>query len=293
MRGYRRVCSAKSGRMISRNRQIKAIGQAEQSGFEASVSPGMCVSLQTANDGLRNSEQQLAHANRVGTMAQLAGSIAHEVNQPIGATVNHARAALHFLDRQPPDLQEVRDALMSIVEAGHHAGDVIDRIRGLVKKAPSQKERLQINGLIREVIELTHGEAVKRGALVKTDLAEDLPLVPGDRVQMQQVLLNLIANAFEAMSASEGTRELLISTRKDEKESVRVALRDSGPGLGPTDLERVFEPFYTTKPSGLGMGLSICRSIIEAHGGRPWATANVPPGAVCEFTLPPNPDAAR
>ena len=145
---------------------------------------------------------------------------------------------------------------------------------------------MEINGAIREVIELTRGEAVKNGVSVQMDLAEGLPFVQGDRVQLQQVILNLIINAFEAMSVSEGAGELLISTRKAEKEGVLVAVRDSGPGLAPATLERLFESFYTTKPSGLGLGLSISRSIIEAHGGRLWASANVPHGAIFQFTVP-------
>jgi len=219
---------------------------------------------------------------------QLTASIGHEVKQPIAAMVANAQAALRFLDLEPPDREEVRQALMSIVQEGHRGGDVIDRIRGFINKAPARKERLEINGLIREVIALVRGEAVKNGVSVQTEL-EGLPLILGDRVQIQQVLLNLSINALEAMTVGEEARELLISSRKSEQGGVRVAVRDSGPGLGQVDLERVFASFYTTKPGGMGLGLAICRSIIEAHGGRIWATMHAPRGAVFEFTLPAAP----
>jgi C4-dicarboxylate-specific signal transduction histidine kinase len=235
----------------------------------------------------REVEIELAHANRVATMGQLSASIAHEVNQPIAAAVTNAYAALRWLDVRPPDLEEVRQALGRIVNDGNRAGDVIGRIRDLIKKAPPRKDDLEINETILEVIAMTRGEVVKNGVSVRTQLAEGLPLIQGDRVQLQQVILNLIINAAEAMSGTdEGLRELLISTGNAESDGVVVAVRDSGPGLTPASLERLFEAFYTTKPGGLGMGLSICRSIIEAHRGRMWATANVPHGAVFQFTVP-------
>ena len=241
----------------------------------------------------REVEVELAHANRVATMGQLSASIAHEVNQPIAAAVTNAYAALRWLGAQPPDVEEVRRALGRIVDNGKRAGDVIGRIRDLIRKAPPQKDGLEINEAIREVIALTRSEVVKYGVSVQTQLAQGLPLIQGDRVQLRQVILNLIINAVEAMSgAGEGSRELLISTRKAELDGVLVAVQDSGPGLAPASLEHLFEAFYTTKPGGLGMGLSICRSIIEAHRGRLWATANVPQGAVFQFTLPAQPDAA-
>jgi PAS domain S-box-containing protein len=239
----------------------------------------------------REVQTELAHASRVATMGQLTASIAHEVKQPITASVTAAHAALQWLDRQTPDLEEVRQALACIVDNGNRAGEVIDRIRDLVKKAPPRKDRLEINGAIRQVIELTRGEAIKNGVSVRMQLSEGLPLIEGDRVQLQQVILNLIINAVEAMSgASNGTRELLISTGGAEPSGVFVAVRDSGPGLAPATLERLFDAFYTTKAGGMGMGLSICRSIIESHGGRLWATANEPRGAVFQFTLPPERD---
>jgi C4-dicarboxylate-specific signal transduction histidine kinase len=243
----------------------------------------------------REVQTELAHANRVATLGQLTASIAHEVNQPIAATVTNADAALRWLAHDPPNLEEVRRALEAINKGGKRAGDVTGRIRGLIRKAPPRDDEVEINEAILEVIALTHGEAVKNGVSVQTALAEALPLVHADRVQLQQVVLNLVINAVEAMSGvAERSRELLISTGKLEGDAggVLVAVRDAGPGLDPASLERLFEAFYTTKPAGLGMGLSICRSIIEAHGGRLWAEANEPQGAVFQFTLPARPGSA-
>ncbi|UVF22527.1 AAA family ATPase (plasmid) [Microvirga terrae] len=236
----------------------------------------------------REVQLELAHANRVTTMGQLTGSIAHEVNQPIAATVISAQAALRWLGRQPPDLDEVRQLLAQIVKNGARAGEVIHRIRALIKKAPAQQDVLAINGPIREVIELTRTEAMKSRVSVTAELAENLPLICGDRVQLQQVMLNLIVNAIEALSGvHEGAREVVIRTEQDGAGDVLVSVRDTGPGLDAQGIEQVFEAFYTTKASGMGMGLSICRSIIEAHGGRLWASPNEPRGARLQFTLPP------
>ncbi len=230
--------------------------------------------------------QAIAHAHRITTMGQLTASIAHEIKQPIAAAVINAEAALRWVDRKPPDLQEVRDALCRIVKDGRRAGEVLGGIRALIAKAP-RKDRLDINSMILEVIALTRGEMHRNGVALRTQLAPDLPLVQGDRVQLQQVMLNLILNAVEALSEiSEGSRDLLISS-EGGGDRVGVAVRDSGPGLSPQSANRLFEAFYTTKPEGMGMGLAICRSIIEAHGGRLWATANEPRGAMFQFTLPP------
>lgn len=240
-----------------------------------------------AEEALRSARAELAHANRVITMGQLTASIAHEVSQPIAATTLNAQAGLRWLGAQPPNLSEVRQILGRIVDDSNRAGDVIGRIRALIKKAPPRKEGVEINEAILEVIALTHGEAAQNGVSVRTQLADGLPLIQADRVQLQQVILNLIINAVEAMrDAGEGPRELLISTGRDASNGVLVSLRDSGPGLNPASLERLFEAFYTTKPAGLGMGLPICHSIIEEHGGRIWAAANEPRGAVFHFTLP-------
>jgi PAS domain S-box-containing protein len=241
----------------------------------------------------REVQMELAHANRVATMGQLAASIAHEVNQPIAAAAISAQAGLRWLDARPPDLEKTRQALGRIVKDANRAGDVIGRIRALIKKAPPRNEWVDINEAIREVIEFTHGETVKYGASVQMALGEGLPLIEGDRVQLQQVVLNLIVNAVQAMGAvAEGPRELSITTAQAEPNGILAAVKDSGPGLAPTSLEHIFAPFYTTKPGGLGMGLSICRSIIEAHGGRLWVTANLPRGAIFHFTVPTHPGSA-
>jgi PAS domain S-box-containing protein len=234
---------------------------------------------------------ELAHANRVATMGQLTASITHEVNQPITAAVTYALAARRWLSAEPPNFHEVDDALSLIVKEGNRAGDVVGRIRALIKKAPARKDAVEINDAILEVIALTRTEAANNSVSVRTQLAEGLPCVQGDRVQLQQVLLNLIINAIEAMrDVGEEERELLISTR-NEPDGVSVEVRDSGPGFTPAVLDRVFEAFYTTKPGGLGLGLSICRSIIEAHNGRLWASPNVPRGAIFRFIAPAHPAA--
>jgi PAS domain S-box-containing protein len=235
----------------------------------------------------REMQMEVAHANRVATMGQLTASIAHEVNQPIAAAVTNAQAALRWLAARPPDLEEVRQALDHIVKDAKRAGDVIGRIREIIKKAPPRKDRMDMNEAIREVIELTRGEAAKNGASVQTALGKGLPPIDGDRVQLQQVVLNLIVNAVQAMgTVAEGPRELFITTARAEPNGVLVAVKDSGPGVTPANLEQLFAPFYTTKPDGLGMGLSICRSIIEAHGGRLWVASNLPRGAIFHFTVP-------
>jgi PAS domain S-box-containing protein len=257
------------------------------------------ASLRTVEAEARESEQryrkaqlELAHANRVATMGQLTASITHEVNQPITAAVTYALAARRWLSAEPPNFHEVNDALSLIVKEGNRAGEVVGRIRALIKKAPARKDAVEINDAILEIIALTRTEAANNSVSVRTQLAENLPRVQGDRVQLQQVLLNLIINAIEAMrDAGEEERELLISSRSDP-EGVSVEVRDSGPGFAPADLDRVFEAFYTTKSGGLGLGLSICRSIIEAHNGRLWASPNVPRGAIFGFIAPAHPAAA-
>src|SRR6266700_2877588 len=222
---------------------------------------------------LRELQRELAHANRVVTMEQLAASITHEVNQPIAAARNNVIAALHFLDRNPPDLQEVREALACAAEDTDRAGAVVSRMRALMQKALPRSERVDINEAVHEVIELTRGEALKNGVSVKTEFAKGLPIITCDRVQLQQVVLNLILNALQAMGGDrKGARQVLITTSQTESNDPCIGIQDTGPGLSSETLSRLFEPFYTTKPNGMGLGLAICRSIIEAHGGRLWAT---------------------
>jgi PAS domain S-box-containing protein len=235
---------------------------------------------------LEQMQSDFAHINRVSMMGELAASLSHEITQPIGSARNNARAAMNFLDRSPPDLSEVREALGCIVGDTDRAGDIVDRIRDHIKKTPPRKEHLDLNEAINEVIVLGRTAIIKNGVAVQIRLSEGLLPVHCDRVQLQQVVLNLILNAAEAMGSVEGQpRDLLISTEQHHA-GVLVAVRDSGPGIDPTLLERVFEAFYTTKSRGVGMGLSICRSIIDAHGGRLWAEANEPRGTIFQFTLP-------
>jgi PAS domain S-box-containing protein len=234
----------------------------------------------------RETQMELAHVNRVTTMGQLTASIAHEVNQPLAAAVTSADAGLRWLAAQPPNLEKTRDAFERIIKAGNQASDVIGRIRDLIKKVPAHRATLDVNAMILETIALTRGEMQRHRVLLQTELANDLPSVLGDRVQLQQLILNLIMNGIEAMSElSGGSRVLLIDSRADAPEGVIVTVQDSGPGLKPECLDHIFDPFYTTKPTGMGMGLSICRSITEAHGGRLWASANVPRGASFQFSL--------
>jgi PAS domain S-box-containing protein len=242
---------------------------------------------QEEHEKLRQLESDLARMNRLSMMGELTASLAHEITQPIAAARNNARAALNFLDNRPPDLGEVGEALGCIIGDADRAGNIVDRVRDQVKKAPPRKERFDLNEAINEVIVLARSAITKNGVSGQIHLTDGLLPVEGDRVQLQQVILNLILNAVEAMgSVQEGPRELSISTEQTQANGVLVAVRDTGPGIDAEHLERVFEAFYTTKSSGVGMGLSICRSIIDAHGGRLWTEANERRGAVFQFTLP-------
>ena len=245
------------------------------------------ISAQQVEESLRAVQAELTRVGRVTTLGQLTASIAHEVTQPIGSARNNARAALNFLDRQPPNLDEVKEALECIVADANRAGHIIDRIREQVKKAPPRRERFDLNEAINEVLSLARSAITENEVSVRTRFAEGPLAIFGDRVQLQQVVLNLVLNAVEAIASVEArTRLLLISTEQNRADEVLVAIRDSGPGIEPDHLERVFEAFYTTKSNGVGMGLSICRSIISAQGGRLWAETKRPHGAVFLFTLP-------
>ena len=240
-----------------------------------------------AAEALQQMHEQLAHANRVATMGQLTASIAHEIAQPIGAVYNRANAAINFLNRDPPDLEEVREAISRIADAADRAREIIVRIRDQVKKAPPQKDCFDLNDAIEEVLLLASNAITKDAIAVQTGFAKGLPPVQGDRVQLQQVALNLILNAMEAMrSVDDRSRKLQITTQENEAGGVLVTVSDTGPGIPPETLERVFESFFTTKSSGMGIGLSICRSIVEAHGGSLRASANEPRGATFQFSLP-------
>ena len=244
-----------------------------------------------AEVAMHRAQAELAHVTRVITVGEMTAAIAHEVNQPLAAVVTNAGACLRWIFGPTPDLEEARLALGRIVKDGNRAGEVIGRIRDLVKKSPPRKDRLDINETILEISLLTDAEVRRNRVSFQTRLSRDLPRILGDRIQLQQVILNLIKNAVDAMSTvSDGPRELLVSSERDESKGVLVAVRDSGPGFSREALAHLFEAFYTTKPEGMGLGLAISRSIIEAHGGRLWATPNQPHGAVFQFTLPADGD---
>jgi C4-dicarboxylate-specific signal transduction histidine kinase len=220
-------------------------------------------------------------------MGELAASLSHEILHPIATARNNARAGMRFLEMSPPSLNEVREALGCVVRDADRAKDIVGRIRNQIKKVPPRKELFGLNEAVNEVIVMVQSAIAKNGISFSTRLMDGLVPVQGDRVQLQQVLVNLILNAVEAMSSVEdGTRELSIRTEQSQTGGILVAVHDSGPGVDPVNLERVFEPFYTTKNSGIGMGLSICQTIINGHGGRLWMSANEPRGAVFQFTLP-------
>ena len=270
-------------------KSVKVVARAvtDESGRVEFVGAIMDVSAaKQAEQELRQAQAELAHITRVTTLGELTASIAHEVNQPIAAVATNAAAGLSWLGAEPPNLDEVRATLGSIVKDAKRAGDVMHRIRALAKKAPLRMARFDVNEAVLDVIALTRSELVRHGVSLQTQLATGLPLIEGDRIQLQQVILNLILNAVEAMSGIDnGTREVRISTGREASNAV-VTVRDFGPGLDPQSVDRLFEAFYTTKPGGLGMGLAICRSIVQTHGGRLWASANEPRGAVLQFTLP-------
>ena len=239
-----------------------------------------------AEEALRAAQAELAHVARVMTMGELTASIAHEVNQPLSGMVLNANASLRWLAGATPNLDEAREALSRIIRDGNRASDVIAKIRALLRKTDMEKERLDMNDTIREVVALAQGEMRRTGVALRAELEGDLPRVLGDRVQLQQVILNLLMNGIEAMSAvTDRSRDLLIRSCQHESDKVLVAVQDSGMGLDPKNMERIFDAFYTTKAQGMGMGLAISRSIVENHGGRLWAVPNDGPGATFQFTL--------
>ena len=239
-----------------------------------------------AAEALRQAQADLAHVSRVTTLGEMGASIAHEIDQPLSGVVINANACLRFLARPTPDLAEVRDGLKAIARDGRRAGDVIGRIRFLARRTATEKQPLDINDVIREVVALAEGEAQRTRARLRTELAAALPRVLGDPVQLQQVVLNLLMNGLDAMHAVvDRPRELVIRTQREASDGVRVAVQDSGSGIDPQLADRIFEAFYTTKRSGMGMGLSISRSIVEQHGGRLWAVPNDGPGTTFHFTL--------
>jgi signal transduction histidine kinase len=239
-----------------------------------------------AEEALRQARADLAHVNRATTMGELTASLAHEVNQPIAAAVTNANTCLRWLTRDHPDVEEARQAAMRIVKDGTRAAEIVSRIRLLFKKGAPQRELVDVNEVIREMIVLLRGEATRYSISVRAELATDLPQVTGDRVQFQQVLMNLMINGIDAMKDVEGLRELSIKSQLGENEQLLVSVSDTGVGLPPKQADQIFNAFFTTKPHGTGMGLRISRSIVESHGGRLWAAKNSPRGASFCFTLP-------
>jgi PAS domain S-box-containing protein len=259
----------------------------EQGSFVGFI--GSCVDIterKEAESELQRTRQELAHVSRVSTLGELAGSLAHELNQPLTAILSNVQAAQRFLNAAPGSLDEVREILRDVAEEDRRAGEVIVRMRAMLKKGEAQMIPQDLNDLIGEVVRLMHSELVVRNVTAATELTSNLPLVCGDRIQLQQVLLNLIMNACEAMSNNAQTdRRVAIQTEHVGSTHVQVSVIDRGPGFARHVLERMYEPFCTTKPNGLGMGLAICRSIISAHGGHLWVSQNKDRGATVGFTL--------
>jgi C4-dicarboxylate-specific signal transduction histidine kinase len=243
--------------------------------------------LRASEQRLLDAQMELARVTRVTTLGELTASIAHEVNQPLAAVVANAEACLRWLDRETPDLTAARRSVEWVINDSSRASEVIRRVRALANKADIEKAALDINDVVREVITLVQRESFSHRVSVRMVLAPALPMIMGDRVQLQQVIINLVMNGVEAMqSVTDRPRDLVIRSRQDETQQVLVSVTDCGVGISAENADRLFNAFFTTKSSGMGIGLSICRSIMEAHGGRLWATANIPHGATFQFTLP-------
>jgi C4-dicarboxylate-specific signal transduction histidine kinase len=247
----------------------------------------MLSELSAARERESADQFELARVSRLTTMGAMTASIAHEINQPLAAIAANANAGLRWLSRATPDLEEVHAALKRINNDAHRASEVIQGIRSIFKKAPQQGALIDINDVVLEVLALVHGELINYRVSAISNLVPSLPRVRADRVQLQQVILNLIMNAVEAMgTAADGARVLNVTSQLDEPNAVLVTVQDTGPGIDPNRMDRIFDAFFSTKSSGMGMGLFICRSIVESHGGRLWATAAVPHGAMFHLVLP-------
>ena len=240
-----------------------------------------------AEEALQKAQAELASASRLTMMAQVAASIAHEIKQPLAAIVTNGSAASRWLAKKPPDLEEVQASVNRVVMEGHHAGQVIESIRAMFEQAPREKSRLDANELIQEVLTFTGSEIQRHRVAVQTELADKLPPLLADRIQLQQVLRNLIMNALEAIDAvTDRARVLTMRSTAHDSKSVLITVEDSGTGIEPKNMQRIFDSFFTTKPHGMGMGLAICRSIIDSHGGSLSALPGHPHGTVFRVILP-------
>ena len=247
--------------------------------------------LRASEQRLLDAQMELARVTRVTSLGELTASIAHEVNQPLAAVVANAEASLRWLNRAIPDLDAARRSVEWVISDGNRASEVIQRVRALAKKSDVEMVPLDVNDVVRKTIALVQRELISQQVSLRTELASPLPMVVGDRVQLQQVIINLVMNGIEAMqSVTDWSRKLVIRSGQDETRQVIVSVTDCGTGISAENAGRLFTPFFTTKSSGMGMGLSICRSIMEGHGGRLWATANLPHGATFQFTLPVSAD---
>jgi C4-dicarboxylate-specific signal transduction histidine kinase len=276
----------RTGESIPVWQQVFLIAGTDGNGRMATISRDI-RERKRAEAGLQAAQAQLAHAARVTTMGELAASIAHEVNQPLAAVVTNGNACIRWLATAEPNLYEARAAAARIVKEGTRAGEVIGRIRSLMKRGPPKVSAIDINKLIEEALTLTRHELLRDSVALRVELAADLPQVEGDAVGLQQALLNLVMNARDATTAAvEGLREIVVRSYQPEPGLVAVAVCDSGVGIDPADIEQIFQPFFTTKSGGMGMGLAISRSAVEAHGGKLWATANQRSGATFQFSIP-------
>ena len=253
---------------------------------DAEGKPYAICSIATDITEWKRLQADLTRANRVCSMGELSASLAHEISQPIAAAVTNANSCLRWLRRDEPDLEEAREAASRIVQDGRRAGEIVKRVRLLFKKEELQRELVDLNEIIREIVLLLHSESIQYSVSVPTKLATDLPEVMGDRVQLQQVLMNLMMNSIDAMKVVDGSRELIIQSQRGADGQVLISVSDTGVGLPPEQADRIFDAFFTTKTHGTGMGLRISRSIVESHGGRLWAADNLPRGARFYFTLP-------
>jgi PAS domain S-box-containing protein len=282
-------------RLLMPDGSIKQVHVVAQPVKDQTGGPDFIGAVMDVTEARRTEEQmhqaraELAHVARVTTLGELTAAIAHEVNQPLTAIVSNGRACLRWLAHEPPNLEEGRSAAKLMVDSAMGAAEVISRLRAMMKKSPANRELLNINDAISAVIALVAAEVQRNRVVLRTELSNDLPLLLGDRIQLQQVILNLMMNAIEAMRGiDQAQRELIVVSRKDAFNRVLVEVQDSGAGLEGLALDRLFDPFYTTKPDGMGVGLAVSRTIIESHGGQLLASPRVPRGAAFQFRLPTN-----